>query len=29
MPGKTIELEILRQGKTFDVNAVAGIRPPR
>jgi serine protease DegS len=29
MPGKTIELEILRQGKTFDVTAVAGIRPPR
>jgi len=29
MPGKTINLKILRQGKTFDVTAVAGIRPPR
>ena len=27
MPGKTIELEILRQGKTFEVTAVAGTRP--
>lgn len=27
MPGKTIELEILRQGKTFKVTAVAGTRP--
>lgn len=27
MPGKTIELEILRQGKTFEVFAVAGTRP--
>jgi len=26
-PGKTIELEILRQGKTFEVTAVAGTRP--
>lgn len=29
MPGTTIELEIQRQDKTFDVKAVAGIRPPR
>jgi serine protease DegS len=27
IPGKTIELEILRQGKTFEVTTVAGSRP--